>query len=388
MTLSVEETTDVESVELDRLLQELRLPSMQLRIKLFLTGVIFPIACFAAAYQGMEATSNSPWQSGHIEDYLAMLVSWPGFAPLLPVICFSMFALAAWVIRPRLASHRWIRLGIYSGVILSVPFLICLFFTTAIATVIAAVFVAPVLALIVYAIFKSGQWAKRFTILHLMVLTAAVAITIAGLMATQVITGWEDIAIVLIGIGFAIVTAAPTLTVVTFARASAMVAGMTSNRNNNAGSLLDGYGIATVVAWFVAWLISWKFTVDVMLTEYAKLPVTDPNCYVSAAAARGHRQFVKRRPVNGGYVNQQMQRLKFIEFALAAACPRLHGVVRRIYNRFGPVLATRCASNLWCSDATYVALKPIEWIAECVRIAARVPRHEVERLYLPNNDST
>ena len=68
--------------------------SIPLRVKFFITGVLFPIVCFLAPFFGLDATFDEPWQSGRIVDYLAMLLAWPGYAPVLPIIGYSMICLS------------------------------------------------------------------------------------------------------------------------------------------------------------------------------------------------------------------------------------------------------------------------------------------------------
>lgn len=79
----------------------------------------------------------------------------------------------------------------------------------------------------------------------------------------------------------------------------------------------------------------------------------------SSAAAHGHHWLVRAESAAGGSaaVNLQMRRLKLLEFALAAACPRLHRFARRSYNRLGPPLARICRRTAWLADAAYAALE-------------------------------
>ena len=46
-----------------------------------------------------------------------------------------------------------------------------------------------------------------------------------------------------------------------------------------------------IVAWLAAWLGAWRGSLLWMLHEYSRLPMSPPDdCYVSTAAARGHRR--------------------------------------------------------------------------------------------------
>ncbi|WP_419189090.1 hypothetical protein [Stieleria marina] len=367
--------------ELDRLLDELQQPSRQLRIKFFLTGVVFPVSCFVSSWMGLNASVDTAWQSGRLEHFLPLVLSWPCFAPVLPLVGFSMAALTASVVRPLSANRRWIRMGLYGGVVMAVSFLIAVIFASAVFTVIAAASVAPILALIVYCIFKSGQWAKRFTIMHLLVLTSVVAIVIAACASMELLTGWGDLQDIPLGIGFWIVAASPTLTCLTYIRASVTAARIADAKSDRSMSFRSGTGIMIVVAWLLAWIASWKLAVDLMLIEYAKLPTAQPNCYVSSAAAYGHRKWVGSQQSPSGLVNQQMRELKFIEFALVAAAPGAHSILRRAYNFGGPKLASVCRSNVWFADLTFLALKPLEFMAKTLRQVCGISRFKIDQLY-------
>ncbi len=358
-------------------------PSKQQRVKFFITGVVLPAICFLVAFFDFETTPDQPWQSGKAEHYFAMLITWPGFAPVLPILGFSAAAMATWCFRPSTDHYRWVRIGLYGGVVLAVQFFLCVLLTSQFTTIMSAAFAIPVLAAVVYLISKSGKWMKRFTIRHLLILTTLVAVVIAVLISSELLTSPTDLLfLAAIGIFFLLV-ATPTMNLLSFVRASMMATQNAQLRSaaNQDAKLNDPMGITMIVAWFVAWGISWKLAVDVMLIEYAKLPVTDPNCYVSSAAANGHRRLVGSKNRNGCVINQQMQRLKFLEFALSATSPRLHRLVRQIYNQIGPPLARACALNRWFSDATFLLLKPLEWTAEILRAIARVPPNQINRIY-------
>jgi hypothetical protein len=57
--------------------------------------------------------------------------------------------------------------------------------------------------------------------------------------------------------------------------------------------------------------------------------------------------------------------LKCAELALLAINPRLHIVLRRIYDVVGKTLA-RKIQNPFMADIAYVALKPAEWLARLI----------------------
>jgi hypothetical protein len=105
-----------------------------------------------------------------------------------------------------------------------------------------------------------------------------------------------------------------------------------------------------------------------MYELYAALPKQPPpDCYIATAAARGHRQVVQswtvqRTDGTSLRVNAQLQQLKCAELALMAIHPRLHQVLRRIYDGLGKPLARRL-QNPFLADMAYLLLKPWECLA-------------------------
>jgi hypothetical protein len=67
-----------------------------------------------------------------------------------------------------------------------------------------------------------------------------------------------------------------------------------------------------------------------------------------------------------------LQRLKAAELILRQFTPRLHAVIRRIYDRIGPVLARRMKHPV-IADVAYLTFKPFEWSA-WIAICVLLPR--------------
>jgi hypothetical protein len=102
--------------------------------------------------------------------------------------------------------------------------------------------------------------------------------------------------------------------------------------------------------------------------EYAKLPTKPPDdCYVTTAAANGHRWFVRSKAIrfdSGAVkrVNRQLAVFKAAELALRTLSPPAHRILRRVYDFLGPKAAARIQSPFF-ADVAYVALKPFELVA-------------------------
>src|SRR5262249_24674408 len=101
---------------------------------------------------------------------------------------------------------------------------------------------------------------------------------------------------------------------------------------------------------------------------YSKLPLTAPqNCYVATAAARGHQSIVRSTRVmasDGSWfmVNDQLRRLKAAELIIEGLFPKLHRLMRSLYDQLGPPLARQMIGRPLLADAAYLLLKPAEWL--------------------------
>jgi hypothetical protein len=137
-----------------------------------------------------------------------------------------------------------------------------------------------------------------------------------------------------------------------------------SSRQVSLAQLLAGLGS------FAVFCAACRFSVAQSLLRYQSLPVEPVSrCYVVTAAARGHRRCVGAglpEEFAAGYpVNRQLQRLKAFEITLCVLWPNGHRNLRRVYDRFGPLLASSIR-NPWIADAAYLSLKPAEWLARLV----------------------
>jgi hypothetical protein len=123
-------------------------------------------------------------------------------------------------------------------------------------------------------------------------------------------------------------------------------------------------------AWILAYIAALRFDILKMHELYAALPPTPPDCYIATAAARGHPWFVhawtvQRTDGKSMQINVQLQRLKCVELALLAVNPRLHKILRRIYDKVGKALA-HCIQHSYLADLAYLLLKPCEWVGRLV----------------------
>ena len=367
----------------------------QLRLKFFLTGVLFPMICLTVIGAGYGSGSlEAPWQSGRLVHYIAVLTGRPTIFVFWPLLFFSFFCLSRWCFNPLKHNSFWIQIGLVTGVIQSMVFSILLFFMSGPVSQIMALFIGPLLALIVFLIdlaIRKKLVTRRFSIKYLIGLTTLVSASLALIMAagvTPVAIAQGALGYLFVGL-LLIIGSATTLGFITFCRvcfASFFIA----KQNGRSSGLIPQ--ILGWLAWLGAYGSTWKAALDLMMIEYLKLPTTDPNCSVSSAAANGHPELVGSFELDPtqtgkvtGKINRQMQRLKFLEFALATSLPSMHCLIRRIYNRFGPAVALVCRANIWFSDLTFLFLKPLEWIAIGIQVSLGVNSRSVERIYTQPN---
>ena len=351
-----------------------RVPSVPLAIKFFLTGVVFPISCLIHSCCGLSANVDQPWQSGNPNVYIGLLLACPSILAFLPLMLFSMACITIWAFHPTTRRYALIRCGNYLGFGLCIQVFVMIVMVTGPITLIAAIIVGPSLAAAVQSLKWVASHYRRFTIRHLLIVTTFVAFLSLFLRQGM------GVLLTLALMDFAIVASAPTLALITYCRS-------TSSLLNESSGIQSIHTITIALsASILVWITSWKIALGLMMDEYAKLPTTNPNCYVSSAAACGHASVVRSEVVydESGtvmYVNQQMRRLKFMELALKCGCPVFHRIIRLGYDFVGPPLARAFAIHPLLADVAYLLLMPIEFAAELLRLTLRFPSIKIDSLY-------
>ena len=295
-----------------------------------------------------------------------------------------MIGLGIWCAKPNTYSSMAVRLGIFSGLFLTLQFNVLLWFPTFfISPIMGSVFLIGQ-AFVVWLIGLLLRRTYRFTILHLLILTTAAAILLGIVIqsdgAAKDLLLWPASSLLFMLAG------APFMALITFARASWAVDYLYRTQ----GLSVEFPGPSDlrelrlgIVAWLFAWITSWKFAIDLTMVEYSKLPSSPPQgCFVSAAAANGHAALVgATRSENGQLVSVQMARCKFIELVLAASWPIGHKALRRIYNWIGPKLAEQLQHCVWAADIAYISLKPVELVSLAIQKFLGFSNNEVRLLY-------
>ena len=346
-------------------------PSLNLKIKFFLTGCLFPLLCASFSMTGGGIGGTPSWQSGHFYDYVQLLLHSRAQLIFLPLILYSILSLLLWLIWPRSIDYLALRLGIYAGIPLALQFLVLVSIASFGITIILSLIVAPALAFLVYlASLLARNWRLLFYE-HLWVLI--VIFVVVG-----VIAFYDSLPAALVVVPFIALAGSPALTVVTFIRATVMVAAEHQRHHKwERRSLLIWLFAFQALA--AAWFASWRLAIDVMLYEYSKLPKTPPqDCYLSAAAQQRHTWLFGK---SSDGVSLQTKRLKFLEFALRGAAPSFHAALRRIYNYHGPRLAAFCRKSPWFADLTYLALLPLECLSLLLSRILRIRASAIHNIY-------
>ncbi len=345
------------------------------RAAFMFTGVVLPIICFA-----ISLPEQPEWQSGNLQDYAQLLLAHKPSIPLYPFLLYNMTCMTLLVFAPgRFVKSFVVRFGVYTGVLLAVQYWVV--FVIALAggaNPFAAVSFAALLSLLAVFIPWIVGWGLALLLRKhgtpaLSVLAVLILIVVLFLSGPVVLC--------------CLLSATP------WAVASYSAMAIYAFRNSGVKRLRFSLAqLLGVVTWLAAYLGAWRTSVLWMLQEYAKLPTTPPEgCYVSTAAARGHRRLVgaEEYAARSGKVyrvNDQMRYLKAAELLLAALSPPAHRVCRQIYDLIGPKLAARLVHPL-LADAAYLSLKPAEWLCRA-GLALLLPDRgqSIRRVYRPGAD--
>ncbi len=124
--------------------------------------------------------------------------------------------------------------------------------------------------------------------------------------------------------------------------------------------ILTGQGADSLVKAFTM-TADWVFS-----TQIPPPPVEYEGHYLCTVAAGGHQKVVKpvRMGIRNGkriVVNRQLMIANAFEDLIMDRMPRLHRIIRRIYDTCGYPLS-RHITDKYRADAVYILMKPLEWI--------------------------
>lgn len=321
------------------------------------------------------------WQDGRFSSYISLLLSPKTSWIFAPLIAFSSLSLLHLLFSPReRAQQFWVRLGVYTGTLLSLQFTILALIAVGGGTIIVVgLWLGTLIAW--YALrWASQKIGKKWTML---IVLGLAFFLYAGYILFEVINLGSFSPYMLSNpffflIGF-LVGSAPFWTLLIMSTTSYRLLKYYETRF----TFPRGLGI---LAWLGGFAASWSLAILRTLQLYSELPTQPPDCYIATAAANGHPHFVGSQEVtlaSGARmrVNTQLQRLKCAELALKAVAPHLYGLLRAVYDTLGRPLARRMTHPV-VADAAYLLLKPFEWISIFVlrRIVPEINIH-TQKLY-------
>lgn len=317
------------------------------------------------------------WQDGHFDSYLILLLS-PGASwPFFPLLLYSVLSYLLLLNDFELYSRRFVvRFGIYTGVLLALQYSVLsgLYFFNAEPSflMVLLIWILPILVSGVYA-WSVRRWGAQKVLVAIVALSLIVYVVLA--MISKMLSTPPLLLLMVLTIG------APFWCFLLFLQASIWLVKNSETRI----TLPRGLGLA---GWFGAYILAWRVSILKMYELYAALPPQPPpNCYIATAAAQGHPQFVGSRVVfrTDGMslkVNRQLQILKCAELAMMAVQPRLHKMLRNLYDIIGKFLARRI-ENRYLADVAYLLLKPWEWLALfCLKLVISEVENISSKIYV------
>jgi|GEM_PF-1917823 len=127
------------------------------------------------------------------------------------------------------------------------------------------------------------------------------------------------------------------------------------------------FQVWSLAAWLLAVAISLWIKYLLAKDFYDKLPNMPENygeCFIVSTAAQGHPLMVRSwiDPMTGQRINQQLRTFKTFEQMLSSYFPTWYRLLRRLYNKIGPIVA-QTLRQPWQADIMYLLLKPLELLA-------------------------
>ena len=304
------------------------------------------------------AAIKPEWQSGDRDAYVPLLMLPEAAVFFLILIAYSIVCyLLLLFYSDRFAKLFFVRLGIYTGVLLALQYTILLgayLFASWSSLAILLVWFLPLYLPKLYRVEIVKTVLSFIRPWMIAVLLIAYAVIVAFI-RNQAFT---PLFLVFLGL----IASGPFWSFLIAMQASIWLL----KYHEATFTLPRGLGIA---AWLASFIVAWRYDILKMYELYAQLPpVPPPDCYIATAAAQGHPRFVGSRMVqlaNGHsmQVNRQLQIFKCAELALMAVAPRTHKVLRAMYDFLGKPLARTIRYPL-LADVSYLLLKPFEWTAE------------------------
>lgn len=328
-----------------------------------LTGIVWPILCFAISSNGLPG-GGPRWQSGKWIEIIGMsLGGWPSWS-FYQILAYSMICLGTFIRWEKWAGNQlWVCVGIYGGFLLAMQFgvLLGMVITSLNPGLIVYCLIGSAVTTVPVLITFRGRTKPRAVALGLPWLQTISAIVV-GVVVVATLPY-----LMLLALAFA-----PWITSAAFAIASVQLL------KTSAESRFSIKALLVAMTWLSGLAATWRLAWVRALAIYSQLPTEPPQgCFVVTAAAHGHVWLVgSRRAGNTGrLVNRQLVRIKTLELVIQAVCPKLHRRLRAAYNVVGPPVA-RQLKNRFLADVMYLLLKPVELAAWLTGLVLRLGNEE------------
>jgi hypothetical protein len=237
--------------------------SKQKRIKFFVTGCVLPFTCFVFSMIGGLRKVG----------IMSSEVFWHFLGPevlagFMPLILYSMVSLGAICYSPCYVEKVWARLGVYTGVVLCIQYLI---FLGPILLVGAPIFlfvsalVSGAIAIGTEVVMQFAPRSWQFRISQLLTVTAIVALLLTLFVRLRI---WESayLKFFLLASYFLALSATPVVTSITFLRAGS------NSKTHASGEHRKIVDLRHWLLWSAFWVAGWSFAIYHVYHELTILP--------------------------------------------------------------------------------------------------------------------
>lgn len=363
------------------------------RVAALLAGIVVPMIAFALTFKSGSPLVLFVWQSGELDQYTNQMLRWPSVGAFYPILIYPMVCCAAAVLGGQKWIDRiWVRIGIYSGVLVALQFHLMLFSTAewGVWTIVLALLFLLIgfcILAVALALWFGIQWAcvslwRRSPSVFIVVALILIVIRFgAHWYLFEVGPVWftwvlpEIVYIATFALAYSTGLAILTYSILTW---------YVWHHASEQRFQFRIFPLMLGMTWLSGYAAAWRASVLMAIEQYNKLPVEEPNCFICTASARGHAGFVNSFEFEPGgkkvLVTRQLQRLKAAELAFQVMMPNLHRAARFVYNALGPSIARRIQSS-WVADGVFVLLKFIELPAVLILRLLGIGDDVIRKLY-------
>lgn len=321
-------------------------------------STILTFACFM-----IGAGLKPDWQSGKLSEYMYLMFYWESAIWFYPFIIYSALSMVLLVINSQyFVKKYWVRLGIYTGVILALQYsiIMLIFFGDEGWKTWHLYVITPLIIFLPHLFFFIIQLLLRY--IKVIGTWIVFIITIILLLFISARGGYGGSFPG--GIIFFALLAAPAWVLVIFSQTAWQLKTYSTTK-----PLFTPWFF-----WIMGWSAAWIIAINRAIEVYSKLPKDPPDCYIATVAANTNLVKTKVIPLKNGQVfsvTKQLQHFKLFEIILKTLLPDFHKILRSIYDNIGLKLSKQIKTQ-WLANFSYLLLKPLEWLV-CMLIYCLSP---------------